>query len=135
MTDEERQRTMDFIVAQQAELTVKHAELTTKIDRVAEAMQNGATRLDRDERVLKLMVGAGRRARRELRESREDIKALIDSQLLTQHIAREQNESIKRLEESVARNSEAFRQSNQAITELAEIVKQLATRKNGGGNS
>ena len=85
------------------------------------------------------MIGAGRRGRRDLRETRqiarqnsEDIKALIDSQLLTQHIAREQGESIKRLEETLARNSE---QTNRAIAELAEIVKQLATRRNGESNS
>jgi len=85
-------------------------------------------RLDRDERLLTLMIGAGRRARRDLLETRqitrqnsEDINALIDSQLLTQHIAREQGESIKRLEGT--------------ISELAEIVKQLATRRNGDGNS
>ena len=47
------------------------------------------------------------------RQNSEDIKALIDSQLLTQHITREQGESIKRLEGT--------------ISELAEIVKQLAT--------
>jgi len=155
MTDDERQRLMDFILEQQAATTVKLGQLSDDHKQLFDSHRRDSIRLDRDERLLKLMIG-GRRARRDLRETQqiarqnsEDIKALIDSQLLTQHVAREQNESIKRLQETVARNSddikrssetaernsEAAERANQAIAELAEIVKQLATRRNGEGNS
>ena len=139
MTDDERQRLMDFILEQQAATSVKLDQLSDDHKQLLDSHRRDSIRLDQDERVLKLMIGAGRRARRDLRETRqiarqnsEDIKALIDSQLLTQHIAREQGESIKRLEETVARSGE---RTNQAIAELAEIVKQLAKRRNGEGNS
>ena len=139
MTNDERQRLMDFILEQQAATSVKLDQLSDDHKQLLDSHRRDSIRLDRDERVLKLMIGAGRRGRRDLRETRqiarqnsEDIKALIDSQLLTQHIAREQGESIKRLEETLARNSE---QTNRAIAELAEIVKQLATRRNGESNS
>jgi hypothetical protein len=61
MTDDERQRTMDFIVAQQAKNSVE-------IDRLSELYDKAEHRFDRDERILKLMIKSGRRARQELRE-------------------------------------------------------------------
>ena len=57
MTDEERQRTMDFIVEQQARLSVNQ--------------QKGDERISRLERIVKLMITAGRRARRHVREMDE----------------------------------------------------------------
>ena len=61
MTDEERQRAMDFIVAQQAKFSVN-------IDKLNESYRKAEGRFNRDERILKLMIRAGRRARRRLRE-------------------------------------------------------------------
>ena len=57
MTDEERQRTMDFIVAQQASLSV--------------SQQKGDERISRLERIVRLMISAGRRTRRHIREMDE----------------------------------------------------------------
>ena len=54
MTDEERQRTMDFIVAQQAQFTVN--------------FEKADVRLSRLERVVKLIIKAGLRGRKEARE-------------------------------------------------------------------
>ena len=54
MTDEERQRTMDFIVEQQAKLSVNQ--------------QKSDERTSRLERIVKLMISAGRRTRRQIRE-------------------------------------------------------------------
>jgi len=61
MTDEERQRAMDFIVAQQAKNSVD-------IEKLNELYRKAEGRFDRDERILKLMIKAGRRVRRQLRE-------------------------------------------------------------------
>jgi hypothetical protein len=57
MTDEERQRTMDFIVEQQARLSVNQ--------------QKGDERISRLERIVKLMISAGRRTRRQIGEMDE----------------------------------------------------------------
>lgn len=54
MTDEERQRAMDFIVEQQARLSVNQ--------------QKSDERTSRLERILKLMINAGRRTRRQVSE-------------------------------------------------------------------
>jgi hypothetical protein len=57
MTDEERQRTMDFIVEQQARLSVNQ--------------HKGDERISRLERIVKLMISAGRRTRRQIGEMDE----------------------------------------------------------------
>jgi predicted transcriptional regulator len=61
MTDEERQRAMDFIVERQAKFSVD-------IEQLNESYRKAEGRFDRDERILKLMIRAGRRVRREIRE-------------------------------------------------------------------
>jgi len=57
MTDEERQRTMDFIVAQQAKFTVN--------------MEKADVRISRLERVMKLIIKAGLRARKQMQEQHQ----------------------------------------------------------------
>ena len=68
MTDEERQRAMDFIVAQQAKNSVEIDKLIESHRRAEYRLGLTEHRLDRDERILKLMIKAGRRARPEMRE-------------------------------------------------------------------
>lgn len=68
MTDEERQRAMDFIVAQQAKHSVEIDKLLESHRRAEHRSGLADHRFDRDERILKLMIKAGRRARQEMRE-------------------------------------------------------------------
>ncbi len=67
MPDEERQRAMDFIVAQQARFEVD-------IEQLNESYRKAEHRFDRDERILKLMIKDGRRARQRMREQDESWK-------------------------------------------------------------
>lgn len=80
MTDEERQRAMDFIVAQQAKFSVD-------IEKLNESHLKAEHRLDRIERILKLMIKAGTRARRHMRAQDERFErryaALVASQAHT----------------------------------------------------
>ena len=57
MTDEERQRAMDFIIEQQATFSANQQKSDEKMSRL--------------ERILKLMINAGRRTRRQIREMDE----------------------------------------------------------------
>jgi hypothetical protein len=57
MTDEERQRAMDFIIEQQATFSVNQQKSNEKTSRL--------------ERILKLMINAGRRTRRQIHEMDE----------------------------------------------------------------
>jgi hypothetical protein len=61
MTDEERQRAMDFIVTQQAKNSVD-------IEKLNESHRKAEGRLDREERILKLMIRAGSGARRDFNQ-------------------------------------------------------------------
>jgi hypothetical protein len=64
MTREERQRAMEFIVQQQAKNEIE-------LERINESFRKAEHRFDRDERILKLMIKAGRRARTQMREQDE----------------------------------------------------------------
>ena len=83
MTDEERQRAMDFIVEQSAKNSID-------IEKLNELYSKAEHRFDRDERILKLMIKAGRRARqtmrdhdKRLREQDERWDRLVESQAHT----------------------------------------------------
>ena len=71
MTDEERQRAMDFIVAQQAKNSVEIDKLLESHRRAEVRLEVHDHRLDRYEQILKLMIKAGRRARQHMREQDE----------------------------------------------------------------
>ena len=71
MTDEERQRAMDFIVEQSAKNAVGIEQLLESQRTPKLRLDVHDHRLDRYERILKLMIKAGRRARQEMREQNE----------------------------------------------------------------
>ena len=106
MTDEERQRAMDFIVAQTAKNSVE-------IDKLIESHRKAEHRFDRDERILKLMIGAGRRARRELREQ--------DSQFRQQMTI--VNEKLAALAEAQARTEASIVHTDKRLDALIDIVR------------
>ncbi len=87
MTDEERQRTMDFILQQQA-------QFAAGMQRLEEADTRASLRLNRLERTLVLMA---RQFRRERRDLRERMAALVDAQTKTEEITRQNSEAIRAL--------------------------------------
>ncbi len=110
MTDEERQRQMDFILKQQAQFTVD-------MDRLGASDERAARRLDRLERIVKLAVRAGLRERRSRREQDERITALVDSQINT--------------EASMAALAASQINTDATINRLAEIVERMTGKQNG----
>jgi len=78
MTDEERQRAMDFIVAQQAKNSVEiekllesHRKAEQRLGLSEHRLDRDEYRFDRDERILKLTIRAGRRVRQEMRQQHQ----------------------------------------------------------------
>lgn len=63
MANEERQRAMDFIVATLATLSVSDQKQNARLDKLIESHEKAERRLNRDERILKLLIRAGRRER------------------------------------------------------------------------
>ena len=99
MTDEERQRTMDFIVAQQAQFSAEMQKLEESQKRAEARLDNGSYKIDRLERIMKLVIKGGLRARRDNRE--RDEKSDRDFAALREMIAglgRAQEHSDRRLD-------------------------------------
>jgi len=86
MDDAERQRTMNFILRQQAQFAAGMQELE-------EADSRASLRLDRLERTLLLMAQQFRRERRDLRER---VAALVDAQMRTEEAVRSLTVTTKR---------------------------------------
>ena len=113
MTDEERQRAMDFIVEQQAKFFVD-------IDKLNESYRNAEGRFDRDERILKLMIRAGRRVRKRLRELDKQFEqrfAKLTDALTT--LAEAQT----RTEASVVRTEASVAHTTKRLDALIDIVR------------
>jgi len=100
MTDEERQRAMDFIVEQQAKLSVNQ--------------EKGEERTKRLERILKLMIGAGRRTRGRIREMDERFE---------QRFAR-LTDALTRLADAQTRTEASLAHTDGKLDALVDIVRQ-----------
>ena len=96
MTDEERERAIDFIVAQQARNSIElerlieaHRRAENRLDLSEQRLDRGEHRLDRYERILRLMIRAGRRERRTRSEAdvrlTNALAELAQSQTHTDH--------------------------------------------------
>ena len=97
MTDEERQRLMDFILNQQAQFSVN-------MQKLEEEDVRSNKRIDRLERVLSLAI---RSYRRERKETREKINALVNSQTHTEDVVEKLGESHARLAEALTKLAES----------------------------
>ena len=91
MTDEERQRAMNFIVEQTAKNSVE-------IEKLLESHRKGEGRLDGTERILSLLVRAGSRARRDFNQRfanvSDALKALAEAQFRTEASIRHTDERL-----------------------------------------
>jgi hypothetical protein len=103
--DRQRERQIDFILEQQAR------------DIAGDARRD--RRLDRIERIAKLFVNAGRRARREVRDQDRRITALVEAQF--------------RGEAETSSLRTKVEQTTANVNRLADTVRQLATKSNGNG--
>ena len=106
MTDEERQRAMDFIVSQQAKNSVE-------IEKLIESHDRAEHRFHRDERILKLMIGAGRRARQELCSQDAQFKEQIAIV----------NEKLAALAEAQLRTEASIAHTDKRLDALIDIVR------------
>lgn len=64
MTNEERDRAMDFVIENLAGLAANDQKQDARLDKLIASHEKAEHRLDRHERILKLMIRAGRRERR-----------------------------------------------------------------------
>ncbi|MBV9957503.1 MAG: hypothetical protein JO360_03745 [Acidobacteria bacterium] len=119
MTEDERQRQMDFIVETLGRITIQN--------------DKGFKRLDRMERILLLTIRAGRRERIEWRDH---YNALVDAQLRTEEITHGNSEAITRNTQRLSRLEDTVEGNCKDLGELEEIVREqkrnLRPNKGGG---
>ncbi len=87
MTDEERDRAMDFVIESLAGLAANDQSQDISLEELTHSHETAERRLDRCERILKLTIRAGRRERRIRRDQEEyfnrRLSELLDSQTHT----------------------------------------------------
>lgn len=114
MNDEERQRTMDFILQQQAQFAVG-------MQRLEEADERASRRLDRLERTLVLMA---RRFRRERDDIQERMAALVDAQIRREEATAKMEDAVRSLTMTTERNS----------NDIASLSKKAHGKDNDGSD-
>jgi len=112
MTNEERDRAIDFVIESLAGLTVSGQKQEARLDKLIESHQRAEHRLDRTERILKLMVRAGRRERRTRSEADERL-----------------NSALAELAQVQKQTEASIQHTDRRLDALIEIVRQ---RMNGG---
>lgn len=146
MDDEERQRTMDFILRQQAQFSAgmqkiggQQARFAASMQKLEEADARAEKRLDQLGRTVVLLA---RQFRRERKDLRGRIAALVDAQIRTEEITRENSEAIRSLTAATERNSEAIRalttttgRNSEDISTLAKTMDEIARRVGGNGDN
>jgi hypothetical protein len=98
---------MDFVVEQQAKFSVD-------IEQLNESYRKAEGRFDRDERILKLMIRAGRRARQNMRE--QDKR--FESQMTIV------NEKLALLAEAQVRTEVSIAHTDKRLDALIDIVRE-----------
>jgi len=84
---------------------------------------NSEQRLDRIERILKLMVSAGLRARRSGREQDDKINMIVDYQIKNEQRFQQNEERFALLAEAQTRLADSQTHSDQKLAALIDIVR------------
>ena len=162
MSDEERQRQMDFIVAALARLTAStEAETQANRERAAQQDERAAQQAERAaqedkraaqqaeravqedkraaqnsksmDRLERVLKLTIRAGRRRFREHDERINALIESQVGTLEITRRNSEAIDSQAERSREQDERISAFVKSIERLVETMQQSAAEQNNGG--
>jgi hypothetical protein len=115
MSDDERERIMNFIVERQE-------RIASQQERFTEQQAQSEHRIGRLERVMKLAIRAGWRERRETRRS---IDALITAQLHT-------DDAMARMADAQAKLAESQGHTDRRLDALIDVVKE---GRGNNGNS
>jgi uncharacterized protein YaaN involved in tellurite resistance len=129
MNEEERERTINFILEQQAQSASRMQKFEEGMQRFDEGMQ----RLERN------LVRMAVQFRRERQDLRERISALVDSHIRAgdrlariEALTERNSEAIRRNSEAVRRNSEDIRRNSEDIRALTNYVARDGGKRNGG---
>ena len=94
-------------------------------------MKNAEERLDRLERIAKLLVRAGLRARRELRQQDDKITIMIDAQIKNEDRFAELAEGQKKTDRILVELAESQKHTDRRLDALIDIVREGRNGKSG----
>ncbi|MBA3242989.1 MAG: hypothetical protein H0T60_17340 [Acidobacteria bacterium] len=97
MTDEERQRQMDFIVNQQAEFSVKLDRLGEKVDALADTQQRSEEKWSRTEEGIRSLLSIAEIHEREITELKESVRATSETARAANEAGRATDERLNAL--------------------------------------
>ncbi len=127
MNEEERERTMNFILEQQAQSAARMEKFEEGMQRLEEADSRAIRRLDKLERTLVRMAVQFRRERKDLRDR---INALVDSQIRSEDKIAYSGERLSRMEEmlerGIASSRENFRGAEKRMQRVEEMLERNA---------
>jgi uncharacterized coiled-coil protein SlyX len=118
--NDDTQRTMQFILEQQAQLTVTVGQLSETVDRLADKVDRLADKVDRtaDSTIALLAIA-------EIHEG--EIEALKEATTAN-------SKTVAANSEAIAANSEAGRATDGRLNALINVVEQMIGERRGGGD-
>jgi uncharacterized coiled-coil protein SlyX len=119
MTDEERQRQMDFIVDQQAQITVHLDQLAEKVDSLADSQLRAEERWTKTEGGIRSLLAIAELHEQEIRAHDTLISA--------------NSRQIAALGEMIAASREAGRETDERLNALINTVERLISESRNGG--
>jgi peptidoglycan hydrolase CwlO-like protein len=111
--NDDTQRTMQFILEQQAQLTATVGRLSEKVDRTADG-------------ITALLAIA------EIHE--REIEALKEATAATSESVAANSKTVAANSEAIAANSEAGRATDERLNALINVVEQMISERRGGGD-
>jgi hypothetical protein len=125
MTDEERQRQMDFIVSQQAEFSVN-------MDKLAQSQRRSDEKWARTEEGIRSLLAIAEIHEREISDLKESIRETSVIARAASESARAASEAGRAASEAALAASEAGRTTDERLNALIIMVeKYLSERRNG----
>jgi phage shock protein A len=118
--NDDTQRTMQFILEQQAQLTVTVGQLSESVDRLTGKVDQLTGKVDL------LAVKVDRTA--------DGINALLAIAEIHEREIRVNSEDIAALKDAVAANAEAGRATDERLNALINVVEQMISERRGGGD-
>jgi X-X-X-Leu-X-X-Gly heptad repeat protein len=120
MTDDDVRNTMQFILEQQAQLTVTVGQLSESVDRLTGKVDQLTGKVDQlTDKVDRLADKVDRTA---------------DSTIALLAIAEIHEREIETLKESTAANAEAGRATDERLNALIDVVEQMISERRNGGD-
>jgi chromosome segregation ATPase len=120
MTDDDVRNTMQFILEQQAQLTVTVGQLSERVGQLSETVDRLGIKVDRTADSINALLAIAEIHEREIEALKETAAA--------------NSKDTAALKDTVAANSEAGRATDERLNALINVVEQMISERRNGGD-